>query len=114
MFVEDLEQRRLLAASIIGTTLTVTGTSGNDAISVTLDVSDPTAPMYVTDINGTQTSFDPNDFDSLLVNGDTSLTDTGNDTITVDSAILLGATINGDGGNDSITGGGGADQISGN
>jgi Ca2+-binding RTX toxin-like protein len=127
MMIENLENRRLLSASLANGVLTVTGTTGNDRIAVT-----PNGTDLNVQIGKTKQTFKAADVKSLVVK---SLA--GNDTIDL-AKSPVGATVDaGDGndlvigtaladvvtagkgndyvfslaGNDSVTGGDGNDQI---
>ncbi len=78
-------------AVLNGSTLTVTGTSADDVITVTEEAS------LVIVVNGQQFLFNPASVKAIIVN---SLA--GNDTITVNS-LLLGTAFTGNGGNDNDT-----------
>ena len=98
--IDALETRRLLAASLNGTVLTITGTSGNDAISVNQGSS------VVVNLNGNKTSFNAASVNSIRVEGGT-----GDDTIDLRGNVSRRATINAGAGNDRIYGGSNTDVI---
>jgi len=128
-FVEGLETRTLLSASLAGGVLTVTGTAGDDNITIRMGRDETTGArvlqvresLRIDDdavVPGTPepepvvTSFDPALVTSIVVNaGD------GNDHITLRgnkrSPFNFDARLNGENGNDRIRGGGGADVING-
>src|SRR3954470_2350506 len=101
-FIEELEPRQLLAASISGDILTVAGTNKADNISVKVKGS-----QIVTKIGNTTKNFNKSAVKQLIVNGNN-----GNDKISVTGGIP-NVVLNGGGGNDRILGSGGADFISG-
>ena len=109
--VEQLEQRRLLAATVevIAGVLTITGDSANDTISVgfrntaTLDGTTDTSIIDVS-ANTDGYSFDASTIGRVSIDGGA-----GNDTIIVE--IDRRAVINGGDGLDSINSGTGSDQI---
>jgi len=143
MWIEGLEQRALLSASLSGGVLTVTGTAGNDNIQVRNGKDETTGAAQIvviesvrpttkgtTPVAPTVTRFAAADVTSIVVNaGD------GNDRVwlkgnrknpfTVKATINGGAgddrlagaagndTINGDAGNDVIDGGDGDDLLNG-
>ena len=109
---------------LVGSTLTVTGTSGDDVISFSEGAS------LVVTFNGVQTSFTPAQVtivsilglagnDTITINSlnvGTSLSadgGDGNDTITVNSVVTSPVTLIGNNGNDTLTGGSGNDSIQG-
>lgn len=120
-FVQTLEDRRLLSASLAGGVLTVTGTTGNDNIVVslssdgeTITVSESKARRFKRgSATPTTTTFDAADVTSLVVNANA-----GNDNVALKGAsrsapFALPATIDGGDGNDCISTGSGADSING-
>jgi Ca2+-binding RTX toxin-like protein len=123
MFVENLEQRALLSAAVAGGVLTVTGTDGDDIISVKAAKDSSGAAILVVTENvkpaegeewgaPTVSTFLQADVSSIVVNAGA-----GNDVVTIGgrrgAAVSTPATLNGGDGNDLLTGGGGADQING-
>ncbi len=108
---EQLENRLLLAASIVNRVLTIEGSSDNDAISLTVDNSKPKSPAAVVTIQpeGFNQRF-PIDgtFDAILINGGD-----GNDKIIMGVEVIGGASINAGAGNDTVIGGSGDDTING-
>jgi Ca2+-binding RTX toxin-like protein len=125
MWIEDLEQRALLSATLSGGVLTVTGTSGNDVIMIRTGKDDAgTAQIIVTEgvatrphkgatrVAPTVTRFAAADVKSVVVNaGD------GNDSVALTgrrkSPFAVNATINGGNGNDRLLAGAGNDTING-
>src|SRR5438045_3442052 len=123
MFIEGLEQRALLSAAVSGGVLTVTGTDGDDIISVKAAKDSTGAAILVVTENvkpaegedwGTPTvsTFLQSDVTSIVVNAGA-----GNDNVAIGgrrgTAVSTPATLNGGDGNDVLTGGGGADLING-
>ena len=84
-------------------TLTVTGTSGDDTITLGLSAGDPTT--LVVETGSGELSFDRSQFDSIVVNaGD------GNDVVGIDESNGVftdteATTLDGQGGDDTLTGG---------
>src|SRR5215217_1121922 len=105
--VEQLEQRRLRAATVDAGVLQVVGTTASDVITVYLTPSD-TNQLNVKIGNTVQT------FDAGVINGISVDALRGDDTVTIDVAIALPTTITGGAGNDTINGGGGSDRVFGN
>ena len=105
---EELEGRRLLSATIVGTQLQITGGSGNDVIRV----SQQDAATIRVEENGVVSLFADSSVNTILVNGND-----GNDTVTLVSTTTLplteAATLNGGDDNDVLTGGGGNDNLNG-
>ena len=101
---ENLEFRRLLSSSLSGGLLTVTGTSGNDTISLNTSGSN----IKVSQTGAADKSFSAASVQKILVNALA-----GNDKVTIASTIAKPATINGAAGNDTLTGGGGNDIVDG-
>ena len=106
---ENLEQRRLLAATIVNPgengVLTVVGDNTDNTITLTFDAND-----IIVDIDGVQSTFNYQDFSDgefhgILVNGLD-----GEDTLDV-SALLAKSTINGGDGDDTIKGSADDDTI---
>ncbi len=118
MFVESLERRAMLSVSVAGGVLTVTGTGGNDHISiraatddagkailvVTEDVRGDDAKAVVTRVTEAVTS--------VVVNAGA-----GNDGVSLvgkrRTPFNVAAEINGGDGNDRLSGGAAADRING-
>jgi len=125
MWIEDLEQRALLSATLSGGVLTVTGTSGNDIILVRTGKDDAgNAQLIVTEavavrphkgakrVAPTVTKFAAADVKSVVVNaGD------GNDSVALvgrrKNPFAVNATINGGNGDDRLLAGAGNDTVNG-
>lgn len=99
-----LEQRRLLSVSLVGSTLTVNGTAGDDVATFTLSGSN----LLVSD-NGVNSSFATSSVNLIVFNGLD-----GNDNADVSSDLLINASLVGGLGNDSLKGGQGNDTLAGN
>jgi len=115
--LESLENRRLLA-SIAGSTLTVTGTDGNDIIEIRLRASDDKIEVNV---NGEVSAFDPTNLTDVAIMGLG-----GNDRMTVREAVAsvpevtppdkvfqIPVSMNGGTGNDTLRGGSEKDTLNG-
>ena len=102
--VEPLEGRVLMSASLKGGALVVNGTSGNDAISVSLNAADP-AKVDVS-VNGVAQSFDLSAVKRIRAGGRA-----GNDLIAVANALLVPALLKGGAGDDDLAGGGADDRL---
>lgn len=102
-FIESLELRQLLAASLNGGLLNITGTSGNDEILLTSDGTDLTVT-----INGTPTAFTQSQVTSI----EGELGD-GNDSIRLPAGLNIPATLAGEAGDDTLAGGSASDSIDG-
>jgi hypothetical protein len=102
-FIQSLEDRRLLSASLGGTTLTVTGGSGVDNIAITKN-----ATSLLVKQNGVTKSFKLSAVAKIVVNAGA-----GNDTVNVAADITKPSTLNGGDGNDTLGGGGGNDSVNG-
>src|SRR6266566_285277 len=101
-FIEQLESRQLLAASLAGGVLTVAGTNRADNIRVTR-----AGANIVVHVNRGTQRFAAASVKSVVINaGD------GNDRVNVTKAIA-NVSIDGGAGNDVLLGGGGADLITG-
>src|SRR4051812_40576061 len=108
--LEPLEIRRFLTtASLNGTThtLTITGTSGNDTITLSKQANGKVS------ITGVAAQFTPgggtNQFNKIVVNAGS-----GNDKVQIANNFnYSSASLNGQGGNDSLTGGNNNDTASG-
>ena len=100
--IESLETRRLLAVSLSTNVLTITGTSGNDNVTVTQGSS-----ITVT-LNGKKTSYKATRVNAIRVEGGN-----GNDNIDLGNDVTRRATINGGAGNDRISGTANSDNITG-
>jgi Ca2+-binding RTX toxin-like protein len=123
MWIEDLEQRALLSAVLSGGVLTVTGTSGNDVITVRTGKDDAgNAQVIVTEgvrptrhakrVAPTVTRFAAADVKSVVVDaGD------GNDSVALigrrKTPFAVNATINGGNGDDRLLAGAGNDTVNG-
>lgn len=107
-FFEPLEQRKLMSASYNSFTqaLVVTGTAGNDTITVT-QAANQFFTMTQVHENGVRTFNSP-----LLVRSITINAGNGADRVTIGAGVQ-GCVINGQGGNDNLSGGDGADLIDG-
>ena len=92
MFLEQLEERRVLA------TLTVTGTAGNDAISAWV-----AGDQLTFNVNGATFSVPSGSFDHIRVLGLA-----GNDSIKIDVSVLQTTELDGGDGNDRMAAGSGA------
>src|SRR5262245_16705519 len=97
---EVLEQRRLLAASVVNGVLTVTGNTGPDLITVSLSGSS----FSVRHNSNTQT-FPTAGVGSIVVNALD-----GDDVIQINSGVM-GTRIDAGIGNDTLTGGDGNDTL---
>ncbi len=93
--VENLENRRLFAASLVDGVLTADGTGGNDDLRLDL-----VGGQILVHLNGaTDGSFAPADVQSIRLNGLG-----GDDTLRVGNGIM-GVTLDGGDGNDTLLGG---------
>lgn len=101
--IESLEERRLLSASLLHGVLTVTGTAGNDVISLSKN-----STSFVSKVGNEVKSFKLSAVTKFVVNAGA-----GNDTVSVSSAISKQTTLNGGDGNDNLAGGSGSDAING-
>ena len=101
---QHLEARRLLSSSLSNGLLTVTGTSGNDTITISVSGSN---------IKVAQTGSSTKSFSSSSVHKIKVSAEGGNDTVTVSSSITKPCTLDGGSGNDNLTSGGGNDVIDG-
>src|SRR4051812_48496134 len=102
-FVQALEDRRLLSASISNGVVSVYGGTGADTISITKTNTD-----LVTKVNTVVKSFKLTAVTKIVINANG-----GNDKVTVATNITKPTTINGGDGADNISGGGGIDTIHG-
>jgi Ca2+-binding RTX toxin-like protein len=104
---EQLENRRLMSADLVGETLLITGTSGNDTFVVT--------KLANGDINVMQNGVDQGTFDVDYYGPEKTEIElhagSGHDVVTLDPSVTLDSAIYGEAGNDSITGGSGEDWI---
>jgi Ca2+-binding RTX toxin-like protein len=103
MRAESLESRRLLSSSLVGSVLTISGTTGNDVIALKL----LGGQIRVSD-NGAVSKFDAASITAIQISAGA-----GKDNVSLQGAITIPATILGEGGNDSLRGGGGNDQVTG-
>jgi Ca2+-binding RTX toxin-like protein len=109
LFVEPLEQRRLMAASAtldLGE-LKITGTENADVIRLTINTSSK-SQITVT-INGESRKFTRSDVETINIQAGQ-----GNDRVNIDNGKVhldQPTRIYGSGGNDTITGGQGKDRI---
>jgi Ca2+-binding RTX toxin-like protein len=101
-FMEELESRQMLSASLSGGILTVTGTNKADNISVRVKGTN-----VVVKIGRASQNFARSGVQQMIVYGGN-----GNDKISV-SGPIPNVVLNGEAGNDNIKGGGGADLITG-
>jgi Ca2+-binding RTX toxin-like protein len=102
--LEVLEDRRLLSASLVKGTLTITGTPSADTISI----APKSTKLVVRQSGVSPKSFTLAKVKHIKVNGGA-----GNDTISVNSRVRINAVLNGEAGNDVLSGGGGADTLDG-
>ena len=101
--IESLESRRLLAASLDGGVLTVTGTELNDRISIGV------RGTQVVVLDGrTFFRFDAAAVDRVVVDALG-----GGDSVSLSDTLTKPATVNGGAGNDRLRGGGGTDTLNG-
>src|SRR3954451_3924036 len=97
VFFESMERRRLLSAAIVGSTVHVAGTTGDDRITVSLDHKN-TDRIHV-NVNGHVTTFDVAAVKLIRIEGRR-----GNDDIEIDQsngAITAKTLIFGGAGDDS-------------
>jgi Ca2+-binding RTX toxin-like protein len=108
--LENLEERRLLSSTLVGGLLTVTGTQGNDTITLAISGSSikVSQTTLADGLGGTVKLFASASVQKILINALS-----GNDKVTIASTITKPATINGTAGNDTLTGGGGNDVLNG-
>ena len=98
-----------VTTALIGGTLHIGGTSGDDQITIFLRATNP--KMLEVNVNGMISAFRTKDVNSIIADGGD-----GNDTIKFDETfgkIAITSKIYGEAGNDIITGGSGADRIMG-
>ncbi|HWE03126.1 MAG TPA: C2 family cysteine protease [Tepidisphaeraceae bacterium] len=106
--IETLETRTLMSAALGisqmpfegGTQLRITGTTGNDQITVKQTASGLTVA------NGTWTKTVAGSFNSLWINGQA-----GNNSVIIDPSVTINATVFGGGVNDSLVAGSGNDTL---
>ena len=103
---EALEGRKLLSASLIGSTLSVNGSAGSDWIQVSRSIG-PLYDLTIVTENNVSTSFYTGSIASIQVYGNA-----GNDTVAIGGGIG-GVYVNGGDGNDRLYGGNGADTLDG-
>ena len=103
MPVENLEARRFLSFTLVGGALTVTGTGGDDIISLKL-----VGNQIRLSTDGVVKKFAEASVTSIQISGGN-----GKDTVSIQGAITVPATLFGEAGNDSLHGGGGNDSING-
>jgi len=101
---ETLEWRRLLSSTLANGLLTVTGTSANDTISLSVSGSS----IKVSQTGSADKTFSNASVQKILVNALG-----GSDKVTLGSTITKPTTLNGGSGNDTVTGGGGNDIVDG-
>lgn len=104
--LDSLEPRRLLAATLAGGVLSITGTSGNDAIVITIDPAN-SSRLRVSD-NGVVSRFLISEVGRINAN-----LFKGHDLFTIGDTITIPASVNGAGGRDTILGGAGRDTLNG-
>jgi Ca2+-binding RTX toxin-like protein len=119
--LENLEDRRLLSATLAGNVLTITGTADRDQVSVSL--KDTTHLQVVQKTVGTdaagnrKVTTDRKTFDLSAVKSIVADLGAGNDAITLGNpffrSLSIPATLNGGAGNDVLVGGNSDDTISG-
>jgi Ca2+-binding RTX toxin-like protein len=97
-----LESRRLLAASLSGSVLVITGTNGDDDIAVSQ------RKAITVSFNGKETTYKASRVSRIRIDGRN-----GDDTIDLRDGVSRRATVLGGGGNDRIYGGSNADSLSG-
>ena len=100
--VEQLEVRRMLAASLSGSVLVITGTSGDDTIAVTQGTN------ISVNLNGATQNFKLGAVTKIRVEGGD-----GHDSIDLGADVTRRSTIIGGEGNDTLTGGNVTDIIKG-
>ncbi|MGE5612557.1 MAG: calcium-binding protein [Bacillota bacterium] len=103
--LESLESRRLLSASVRGGTLLVTGTPGDDTITIDYNKQ---KSLYQVSINQSVQTFNAKAVKAISVDAGN-----GNDRVTVTPRVTVNTTILGGAGNDTLTGGSGTDLIEG-
>ena len=101
---EQLENRRLLAASISNGVLSVVGSIGNDEINIALSETDQT--QLVVNMNGTPSQFNVSDITSVSV-----FAGLGDDRIDIDSDVPFRFFIKCGGGDDYVEGGAHNDTV---
>lgn len=101
--IEPLESRRLLAASLEGDLLHITGTAAADEIRVFASAGD-----VVARVNRVEHAFARSAVRGLVVDAFR-----GNDHVEISARLALPATLLGSGGNDTLIGGPAADRLDG-
>lgn len=101
--LESLEPRRLLSAAVRGSTLVVTGTPGNDAITIDYNKQDST---YQVSINKSVQTFNAKAVKAISVDAGN-----GKDNVSITPRVAVNSTILGSAGNDTLTGGNATDLI---
>lgn len=101
--VERLEQRRLLASTLVADELVITGTSGDDFIYIDIDEE---RGMLLIDDNGHQTEYELATISNIRVFGYA-----GNDYIYADQQLNISLLIDGGDGDDRLYGGAGTDHL---
>lgn len=107
--IEPLEERRLLSASLVGSQLRISGTSGNDNIVVKLKRGSD--PLIQVNDNGNLKSFVRSSVNSILI-----YTSGGNDLVYIDERngdLTQNATLSGGAGDDRLIAGSGSDSVDG-
>lgn len=105
--LQPLERRRLLAASLSPEgVLTITGTTGNDVISVSVDRASPTK-LKVSE-SGVVRRFDLNKVSRVVAK-----LLKGHDSFALSDGLSIPASVTGSGGRDTIFGGAGNDTLDG-
>jgi Ca2+-binding RTX toxin-like protein len=102
MFFETLESRSLFSVSLAAGVLTVTGTSLNDAITITKNA----AGQVSVNNDGSVSNFTWASVNKVVVNGLA-----GNDSIISQNSMTKPMLVHGGDGNDTIFGGGGNDSL---
>jgi Ca2+-binding RTX toxin-like protein len=92
------------AAILRGSTLSVSGTNGDDVINVQLKPADAATLQVI--VNGTTSEFALSQITEIDIAGYK-----GNDRISVDSAVTVRADLDGGDGNDTLSGGGGQGSL---
>lgn len=122
--IEALEARRFLSATLKGGVLSVSGTTGNDQIyiSISADLTHPTnlQKAYFVNLNGQGSEFPFNDVRRIVIRcgGGNDLVDLGFYTFAVDAIftefVSVPVTIRGESGSDRLYGGGRRSILRGN
>jgi Ca2+-binding RTX toxin-like protein len=109
--MQQLEDRRLLSATLVDGVLSVQGTDDADQIIVSLNTSDPLATKLDVKLNDVVTSFDLATVTSMEISGGN-----GADLLKIDEtagAITISAKLLGGNGKDVLVGGSGNDRLEG-